>query len=403
MTMTALLWTGLALAFAAAFLLSLFHIALGAYSKISLQPLPRGQEHAGPGRDPQELRGDPAGRRVPPDRHHPGPRRLRVRGRGRLGGAADLALPGRPGRLRRRPRSRPPPPRPRRQAVHPGDVPAGLPSRPRPRLPPARHLPQSHRPRGAARGEGRGPGGLGRGDRDVHRRGDRGRHHRQGRERAAPERRRVRRHGRPGGHDAPAQHGLHPQGRDHRQSQGPHHQGEVLADPRLQGPARQHGGDRHGQGHHRVLRRQAQAPAHRGPHPAGRLRPRGHARPGPPARVPEGQEQDGHRRRRARRRLRPGDHGGRRRGDRRRDPGRVRHGGGPDRRERPARFHRVRGDRGRGARGALRRRARRGRFHHRRRPHHPRPRAAAVQGRDPDRSRASSSRSSTSTRRRSRS
>jgi len=35
MTMTALLWTGLALAFAAAFLLSLFHIALGAYSKIS--------------------------------------------------------------------------------------------------------------------------------------------------------------------------------------------------------------------------------------------------------------------------------------------------------------------------------------------------------------------------------
>jgi len=36
MTMTAILWTGLALAFAAAFLLSLFHIALGAYSKISL-------------------------------------------------------------------------------------------------------------------------------------------------------------------------------------------------------------------------------------------------------------------------------------------------------------------------------------------------------------------------------
>jgi len=36
MTMTAVLWTGLALALAAAFLLSLFHIALGAYSKISL-------------------------------------------------------------------------------------------------------------------------------------------------------------------------------------------------------------------------------------------------------------------------------------------------------------------------------------------------------------------------------
>jgi CBS domain containing-hemolysin-like protein len=36
MTMTAVLWTGLTLALAAAFLLSLFHIALGAYSKISL-------------------------------------------------------------------------------------------------------------------------------------------------------------------------------------------------------------------------------------------------------------------------------------------------------------------------------------------------------------------------------
>jgi CBS domain containing-hemolysin-like protein len=36
MTTTAVLWTGLALALAAAFLLSLFHIALGAYSKISL-------------------------------------------------------------------------------------------------------------------------------------------------------------------------------------------------------------------------------------------------------------------------------------------------------------------------------------------------------------------------------
>jgi len=36
MTMTALAWTGLALAFLTAFLLSLFHIVLGAYSKISL-------------------------------------------------------------------------------------------------------------------------------------------------------------------------------------------------------------------------------------------------------------------------------------------------------------------------------------------------------------------------------
>ena len=36
MTLSALTWTGLALAFLAAFLLSLFHIVLGAYSKISL-------------------------------------------------------------------------------------------------------------------------------------------------------------------------------------------------------------------------------------------------------------------------------------------------------------------------------------------------------------------------------
>jgi CBS domain containing-hemolysin-like protein len=36
MTMTAVTWTGLGLAFLAAFLLSLFHIALGAYSKIAL-------------------------------------------------------------------------------------------------------------------------------------------------------------------------------------------------------------------------------------------------------------------------------------------------------------------------------------------------------------------------------
>jgi CBS domain containing-hemolysin-like protein len=36
MTMTAVAWTGLGLAFLAAFLLSLFHIALGAYSKIAL-------------------------------------------------------------------------------------------------------------------------------------------------------------------------------------------------------------------------------------------------------------------------------------------------------------------------------------------------------------------------------
>ena len=39
-------------------------------------------------------------------------------------------------------------------------------------------------------------------------------------------------------------------------------------------------------------------------------------------------------------------------------------------------------DRGRGARGAVRRRAGRGRFHHRRRAHHPRPGPAAPQGRD---------------------
>jgi CBS domain containing-hemolysin-like protein len=36
MTMTAVVWTGLALAFVAAFLLSVFHFVLGAYSKISL-------------------------------------------------------------------------------------------------------------------------------------------------------------------------------------------------------------------------------------------------------------------------------------------------------------------------------------------------------------------------------
>ena len=36
MTMTAVGWTGLGLAFLAAFLLSLFHVVLGAYSKISL-------------------------------------------------------------------------------------------------------------------------------------------------------------------------------------------------------------------------------------------------------------------------------------------------------------------------------------------------------------------------------
>ncbi|MCK7500729.1 MAG: rRNA maturation RNase YbeY [Comamonadaceae bacterium] len=385
MSMSAVGWIGLGLALLAAFLLSLFHIVLGGYSKISLSRF-----LGGPGQGRADAGSWPASRR----RSWPssscgsssswpwsstaswpsssaGLKPFAVFLAALAVYAVVLDLVPRPARLRR-------------QAGHPEDVPA-RPSGPcriiaSPLLVLSRHLLAR---RGAAGGERRGPRGLRRGDRDLHRRGHRGGHHRRGRGRAPAQRRRVRRHPGPGGHDAPGQHGLHPPRCHHRQPQGPDHQGEVLADPRLQGPARQHGRDRHGQGHPRVLRRQAQGPAHRGPHPPGRLRPRVHAGPGPPARVPEGQAEAGHRRRRARRGLGPGDHGGRRRGDRRRDPGRVRHRGSPDLRERAPRLHGLGRDRGRGARGAVRRRAGRGRLHHRRRPHHPRPGAPAAQGRDP--------------------
>ena len=94
-----------------------------------------------------------------------------------------------------------------------------------------------------------------RGDRDLPRRGPGGRHHREGRGRAAAQRRRVRRHRRPRDHDPPGGHGLHPPRRHLAEAPQPHHRREVLAHPGLQGPGRQHRGHRHGQGPPRVLRR----------------------------------------------------------------------------------------------------------------------------------------------------
>ena len=171
----------------------------------------------------------------------------------------------------------PPPPSPPSSSNLPRllDSSAGTPSSwpscrppllPRPRRARPRPHPRLVRPRGEG-GRGGARGGR-RGDRDLPRRGPGGGHHREARGRSPEERRRVRGHDRPRDHDAAGGHGLHPQGRDHREAPGPHHQGKVLPDPRLQGPGRQHRGHGHGQGHPRLLRDEAQGPADRAPHPA---------------------------------------------------------------------------------------------------------------------------------------
>ena len=285
--MDVLPWAGLVLSFLAAFVFSVFHVCLGSFLQDLAEPPPRGPGEGLSGEGPSRFRRDVPRRRVPEDAPHPRLPRLPLRPVPEGPLLAALVRPGRPRRLHglsRRPAAAPELPG---QGGRPAALPARLPPRPGPGDTRPGPVAAPRRPRGAARRARGGPRGLGRGDRDLHRRGDRGGHHRQGRGRAPAERRRVRRHRRPRDHDVPGQHGLHPQGRDHRQPQGPHHPREVLAHPRLQGPARQHRGRRHGQGPPRVRRREAQGPADRGPHPAGGLRPGVDARPRPPQGVPE--------------------------------------------------------------------------------------------------------------------
>ena len=72
-------------------------------------------------------------------------------------------------------------------------------------------------------------------NRNVHRRSQGRGHHRKRRGRASPERRRIRRHRRPRDHDPAGGYRLHPEGRHHPKAPEPDHHREIFAHPRLQG------------------------------------------------------------------------------------------------------------------------------------------------------------------------